>query len=200
MYEEFINVYETLDLITEPVERPDYGNAWLLSNEMGCGSGVPVSCKPIGDGIYEVLFLSALHVTSTSVEFEVSNRDNTQVFLGLPHSSHPTLDLATLVCYSSVPIDTVDISLSVPAYGDQLFATGYAACQGPWTTIGYASTPGKASFGAFGGCSGGPVMNKEGQLVGVIEAVLGNGFHSVTFASFYVPLSDATDWLVVVLE
>ena len=49
------------------------------------------------------------------------------------------------------------------------------------------------------GCSGGAVLNANGELVGIISSLvfITNGFVRIplTHISFYVPLLGVTDWL-----
>ena len=192
--------FDELNALRATEARGDsaFTEVWRVTDNAGCGSGTPVKCTLQEDGSYEVLFLTCKHVTYQSTDFLLHNMDESRHLYGAPGQVHPFLDLALIVCYSSDEITVSPIGTAAPMYGDTLTMSGYPACQGPWTSTGMASVHGKASFGVFGGCSGGPVTNSRGEVVGVVEATLGNEFFTITFASFYVTLADAKDWLIAV--
>jgi len=187
----------------QPITHP-LGNTWQLEDIAGTGSGTafPVRCVRSPMGGWEVLFLTAKHVGSDFKTLELHN--GRSVGPAFMRSAHPTEDVAVFVTWTDRPIKTRRLSFREPYFGETLLLTGYVAGLGIWTTEGRASTPGRGSFTAYGGCSGGPVMSSDGRVLGVLSAVLAIQYwegeelkSSETFdsAAYYTPLRSVEDWL-----
>lgn len=119
-----------------------------------------------------------------------------------PTFAHPTRDLAL------VKIDGLEGSArfaAPPAFGTPVYALGWHNGSAERLTVGLQGrTPGTMSAPIFPGASGGPVMNKDGCVIGVVARVMYSHigqpepeFYIVSFCSWYVPVD--TDWIAYVL-
>ena len=216
---EVFDLYETVGIfsrelvdLSSPVTWSDADMVWEAKNNLGCGSAFPVSCEPIAGGQYRVLFLTAAHVShyedmidvppgmmdefnALEKSFTLSHHSGLVITGALPYARHDTRDAGLIEAFTSFPISPRRLRPVTPLFGSRLIMSGYPACYGLWVSQGVASEPGIASFTSYGGCSGGPVSNEEGQVVGILVAGLRNGFETIQFASFYVTIESIQDWL-----
>lgn len=120
---------------------------------------------------------------------------------------HPTLDLALL--YMPDKVGSITIAHDAPQLGDPLLAIGWHYGIYLLHTEGFqGGDDGLMSCPVVFGCSGGPVLNAAGELVGIIDAVhMTPTFDSTTHESaenlqvvphiaWYTPLNaDVQDWI-----
>lgn len=170
---------------------------WQLVSETGESTAIPVrEVREVEDGFVEVLFLTANHAVEPDEELHL-------VFMEWEYDAilvgeHPELDLAVVLGIVDVSPVFPELRLDPVPYGDTLFTQGYPAGEGPYADSGIAGMPGTTSSMVLPGMSGGPVLDQQGHLVGVIMSVMVWGPHHTPLptAAQYTPLFLARDWLV----
>ncbi len=166
---------------------------YKVETDTGWGSGSVISCTPHDNG-YKVILLTAKHVVQYADDILL--RD--QVPLSASQDSvhlHPTEDAALVVFYSVKYYEPRGIEYYPTEYGERLFLDGFPAGEGPYRRGGYAGTDGNVSTNAWPGDSGGPICNKDGDIVGILSTILQTYQGDVTFAAHMVQMADIKEWL-----
>jgi S1-C subfamily serine protease len=170
------------------------------------GSAFLIRVTPTDDGKYTGLFLTAKHVvdesTKTSVIF-YKPEDTKQYYARVRLETikqHPIFDAAVFEitglpeCFAS----PLPLTQEEPAVGDWVLSFGYSGPQKPEAHTGYLT--GSAWLTRLGPClissakvingmSGGPVLNRKGEVVGITVAKGYQGEHfsiSVHLLSFWL--------------
>lgn len=177
-----------------------------LENGLWCGSGWIASCEPVGAG-YRILVVTAAHVAEDDPTVPSWVREEYwhpwtasaiegQLTAGRFVASHPTRDIAIIEFFSTEPAPVHSFESYDPAYGETIAHSGYPACSDRLrTSQGLACHDGIGTFQAAPGCSGGPVFNREGTVIGVLVSGIGSGFDVLTFTGQYVPVAAFEYWL-----
>lgn len=143
------------------------------------GSGCVISCVPDGDG-YLVHILTVAH-------------------MDVPEAvRHPTQDLAIFTVRSSIPRRVLRMRSTAPTLGEQLYSAGSPHGIPTQVYRGYCGDGGWISMPAAPGSSGGPVVDRDCYLVGVVAGgmITENGIFE---ASFYIQRLDLP-WILGVLR
>ena len=109
---------------------------------------------------------------------------------------HPMRDIALLWIKRDKPFPLIRLAKVMPMLGDPLWTLGLPG-DGAHLAHGFAgSTLGKASLHMAPGFSGAPVMNADGEVVGVASSVKAFMGHPIWFQSTYAPLTwDVMLWI-----
>lgn len=165
----------------------------------GLGTGVVVNA--------EGAILTALHVVERAASIEVTFSDGTRSSASIG-SSDPEHDIAVLAV-EQLPSVVVPATLGGGArVGDEAFAVGHPLGLAGSLTAGVISGLGRSFTAPDGrdlhgliqfdaavnpGSSGGPLLNRAGQVIGIVTASAGVGGRSPGFTGvgFAVPISTA---------
>lgn len=159
-----------------------------VGTKAGWGSAVLLNCKKIDTDVYELSFLTCVHV--------VKDDDNPVLSLYsiLPHrlpfylgdvlssivSKDPDRDLAVLSARWAQDLPTIGVQSYSPQYGDEIVSVGFPMSMGPLVTTGYFSGFSPKEYplrslvtcNIFFGNSGGPVISsKTGKLIGITTSL-----------------------------
>jgi len=189
---------------------PNSDLAVKLDNGISCGTGWPILCEHTPFG-YRILLITAAHVVEDDPDipewvleqyqkpWQASFRDGT-LENGRVLSQHPQRDVAVLQFYSKFSMGTHVMAEYEPEYGETVVHSGYPACDEDLrTTLGLSCHAGVATFSAYPGHSGGPVLNGNGEVIGILVGGLGNGFDMIDFSSRYIPTNAFIEWVEIVL-
>jgi len=147
---------------------------------------------PVAQGRGKTYYLTAKHCTPAAL---VGGKAVGEIYL------HPTRDVAMLVVESEESVFCLPLASEKPAPGDVLFAIGFHLGDFPLVTQGYAGgLEGQMSAPVIWGASGGPVLNAEGEVVGVLSwgwmVELNNWTYvPVTHIAGYAPYDDVSEWV-----
>jgi S1-C subfamily serine protease len=181
-------------LVTVTVQRP--GGAGTVEN--GLGSGVVVNAAGT--------VLTALHVVDGAGQVQVEFADGTRAAAGVT-ARRPEKDIAVLAVDRLPEVVVPAVLAGPPPVGDTVFAVGsplglrgsltagvVSAADRAIGTEGGATLEGLIQFDAAvnPGNSGGPLLNRAGQVVGIVTA-LANPARQDFFVGigFAVPIADA---------
>ena len=189
--------YRTIgpSLVTVSARRP--GEAGAVEN--GLGSGVVVNAAGT--------VLTALHVVDGAGSIQVEFADGTRAAARVT-AGRPEKDIAVLAVDRLPEVVVPAVLAGPPPIGDTVFAVGsplglrgsltagvVSAIDRTIATAGRATLDGLIQFDAAvnPGNSGGPLLNRAGQVVGVVTA-LANPARQDFFVGigFAVPIADAT--------
>ena len=188
--------YRTIgpSLVTVAAQRP--GEAGSVEN--GLGSGVVVNAAGT--------VLTALHVVDGAGQIQVEFADGTRAIARVT-AGRPDKDIAVLAVDRLPEVVVPAVLAGPPPVGDTVFAVGsplglrgsltagvVSAADRAIATPGGATLDGLIQFDAAvnPGNSGGPLLNRAGQVVGVVTA-LANPARQDFFVGigFAVPIADA---------
>ena len=149
-----------------------------------CGSAFLIRVTPTKDGKFIGLYMTAKHVvdesTKTTVLYYLPG-DSRRYYARVRHETirrHPSFDVATfeitgLPAFLAKP---VPIAPKMPARGEWVLSAGYAKCETLAMHSGFiidlvlvkrAGPCLMSNARTFKGMSGGPVLNKKGEVVGI---------------------------------
>lgn len=118
---------------------------------------------------------------------------------------HPHLDLA-LVKIEGLK-GKVEIATELPKFGDELRTIGHHEGQVKLMTSGHqGKVPGHMSCEVMPGCSGGPVLNARGELVGIVATVWiyrlpFGGSLPISHMAGYTPIdADTRAWILSIVN
>lgn len=174
----------------------------VMRHDGAGGTGVPVQCDRLDDGRWTIVILTARHVVEGQDLSTWSVNIGLHRWVGTPTliAKHPTTDAALLRVESDRPIECVPIRWEHPNVGERVWVIGYPAMT-PHRVItdGWVGDVGHASAEVFPGNSGGPVIDSEGRLVGIVLTV---GVHVQTDDPHYIhhdmgflPMERLRGWL-----
>lgn len=184
----------------EGVGMVDAENVWLLCGSGACGTAFPIQCRPIGDGTYEVLFLTAGHVIhfggGETAFWTATNPDREEFLDGKIVSVHPEKDAALVKFLSPRRIEIFVLRETPPKIGEPAWTLGYPLARGLSVTGGFFGQGDHVSTPIYYGVSGGPVIDCKGRVVGIVSSVYcsmpGN---PVPHLARYLPVLDVFDWI-----
>ena len=172
----------------EPASR-----VWLVSSATGSGS-----CVPIAHGPGRTIFLTARHNVGSAMRVHPGAGPSIAVERVESHASE---DVAIFWVKGRFPL--VPMAQQAPQLADRLLVAGHAFARDMMVSEGRAGRLGVVSASSIFGCSGGLVMNEDGELVGVLAAIAilsAQGFPfaieiPMPFLSHYVPLVKVRGWV-----
>lgn len=157
-------------------------NVWKVwaEHDAGCGTATPIGNR---HGVW--IFLSCQHVAdmpATSVEFQGRRLSIART------ESLAQRDLAVLfVVGDGHPVDLVSLAGRAAVFGEKVMAVGYGLGNLSLTE-GRVSERGKCSTPIIFGNSGGPLLDADGRILGVMVRVMTNGFSVVCHQAEFEPL------------
>lgn len=193
-------VEHALSAVRVSIRYPDGGES--------SGSATLIDVIRKGPDNYTGLFLTAKHVISSNRPFSAQfylpgETAPYAVLAGENKTLHPMIDAATF----EVPhmrkmfADPVPLAASDTVPGESILSAGYAyggrlvmhsgIVSGP-IFMGYFGRVVQSSAWTIGGMSGGPVLNLDGELVGLTVA-----YGRSPKVHYFVPLTELRDWLAL---
>lgn len=172
-------------------------NVWKLSSPLSKGSCAPISCEIQPDYSWEVVFLTAKHVVEglEFVHWVASTPDGKLLEDGEVLAAHEKLDVALVRFKSLWKVDTFRFIPQDPKPGDPAWVIGYPLARYISVTKGYIGERFHVSAPIIFGNSGGPVLDSQGRIIGVISTVgIYRGQYILHMACF-VPVLDAKSWI-----
>lgn len=173
-------------------------NVWRIMNAHTQGTASPVACRQVKDK-WVVTFITAKHlIHDVKDDWEVSRNKQTLIE-GSLISQHAPEDAALVAFTSATYIDIIPIESRSPVFGEEVWAVGYPGLEQPIITQGIVSHLFLASASSFYGCSGGPVIDSRGRVIGIVVGIL--GVHhlgrtvSVRHIMRFTPIVGLEDWL-----
>lgn len=170
----------------------------------GGGTGFPISCRPLGDGTFRILLLTAAHVTAGSIEGWDAVIANDR-WLGYVSfiEKHESLDASVVEVISAQPIHCISLREHAASVGERVYAIGYPMVRNRVISDGYVGDRNVCSTPIYPGNSGGPLVDSNGECVGIIVAVgvhnRGNHYQLICHDAVFVPVVDLLDWLTTLM-
>lgn len=173
-------------------------NVWRIENARVQGTASPVACRQVKDK-WVVTFITANHLVRGVKEGWSVSRDKQQLTGGSLIAQHATEDAALITFISATAIDIIPIEARLPVFGEKVWAVGYPGLKMPIITQGIVSHLFLASASSYNGCSGGPVIDSRGRVIGIVVGVLGyrrNGkVDTVRHIMKFTPAVSLDQWL-----
>lgn len=185
---------------SDDVRRTVAANVWKLQDFRGSGSAFPVLCERAG-ARWRVTFLTAKHVVHGGLPVGWIAKLEGGIILAGGHvlSVHPSEDVALVQFVSRQHVEPVKIDARAPEFGERVWVAGYPIGVNLAITEGIAGHDGLATASIYPGVSGGPVIDFQGQIIGLADSMMVDehetGTFPVTHVMYFVPLEDVTDWL-----
>lgn len=180
---------------------PQVASIWQLhTGASSFGSAIPVRCEEMPDGRYLVTMLTAKHVVQPPRPTYWAERQGALLEDGRVAANHPTLDASLVRFTSDVPVATIAVRTSALYIGERLWISGFGGDRF-WIGTGLASATNRATVPAFSGDSGGAILDRNGELVGITSRIGAYGvpwtmdLHVVHHHCMFVPAADLNDWL-----
>ena len=182
-------------------------NVWKLMDPDGGGAtAFPIHQVENEDGSYTIWFLTAAHVTrgGENQDWSAVLRSERVLFRGRHTFRHDYLDAAVVTFTSTEPVTLLHVDGRRPEFGEKVWTAGYPMLQGPFITEGIVSGEGMlstevymTSSNAYYGNSGGPVIDSNGRVVGIIEAVGWDPFSDtiIPHMVWFVGTAHVVEWL-----
>lgn len=173
-------------------------NVWMLIGPSTRGSCAPVHCEQQGEGSWRVTFLTAKHVVdgdSYLAPWIVTNPRGDKLEYGIVSAMHPTLDVALVTFTSDRPFEIFEFIDTEMRRGDPAWVVGYPLAQHLSITKGWIGERFHVSAPIIFGNSGGPVLDYQGRIVGVISTVGIFRGHPITHMACFVPILDVRSWI-----
>jgi len=172
----------------------------LLVGERSHASCVPIDCRPLPGGGYLVVFLTARHAVEVG---NVRLRTDDGAVTGPPAvvRPHPELDAALVAFVLDRPAFAVPLRESPLRLGEPAWVSGYGGGKGYWISQGLVCGSSRVSAPTAPGDSGGAVLDAEGRLIGIVEAIeYGTSSLSpfpqlVHHHTLHVPVRDMLQWV-----
>jgi len=146
---------------------------WLLEGpNLVFGTSFPISCKPGEDDGWNVIMLTARHVTkNTQAKYKATQEDiNFTLKGGIVISVHVKYDASLVLFKSEEYIPIIQLTSEIMRVGEPVFTAGY---QGGdfWITQGLASSRNRVSAPISPGSSGGPVLLPDGRAIAITTQI-----------------------------
>lgn len=168
------------------------------------GTGFAVKCTQKPNGRYQVLVLTAKHVSSHTEGLSATLRTE-YLFRGREVAHHPTRDVCLIEFESTKPVKTLSLRPETTYAGEKLWVAGYGG-DSFWVNSGYASAVDRASVPVFSGDSGSPLLDREGLVVGLVTHIRCYSVpwslepHLVHHHCLFVPTASLIEWLQPLLD
>lgn len=172
-----------------------------------CGSGSPVACVFNGK-VWTTYIITARHVIQHYKEgwevfFAGEQRFGEECDVVAIHAIE---DVAIVKVVSKTPTMVIPLCMVEIPLTSPITVVGYPNCIRRVITRGFVGEIGAGSASVFPGTSGGPVLDSEGHLVGVVRAV-GLGPKNlvgerimVTHDMLFSPLTGYIEWVIECLS
>jgi S1-C subfamily serine protease len=180
----------------------------VVDSDGSYGSGVIIDCQPAGEGLWTVVVLTAAHALSgnpVQLSDNLIGYEAPPLFVigdnyKLPVSraiASPAVDLGMLKFTSPRKIPIVRLAAQHPDDGGWVWTVGYPGDPTSYTIAVGSMTSGKLiSAPIFYGSSGGAVLNRQGEIVGIVIKVrLDEGGRAVSTAGIVATLTDIKGFL-----
>lgn len=177
----------------------EVSQVWRLDTDDSFGSAVPLRCEELPNGKYLVTLLTAKHVVEPPSNYR-AECNGVALEDGRVAASHPTLDASLVRFTSDAPVGTVAVRTSSLFVGERLWVAGYGGGRF-WISTGLAAAHNRASVPTFNGDSGGAILDRNGDLVGIVSAIGAYDVpwsydpHMVHHHCLFVPTRGLSDWL-----
>ena len=165
---------------------------WFLDTGAGRGTAFPVECTLRPDGRFDVVFMTAAHVTKGAKFYVIHQGPDT--LAGDLKARHPSLDAALLTFVSHHEVEPFPIATEELQLGDPVSCPSYQGSTHHWTTHGYASARDRVTAPVIPGASGAPVLNASGEVVGIVSRGVRMDHRLVPHLVWIVPLADLSGW------
>ena len=188
---------ESSDSSAQTIERAKHATVGILQADVAQavdeGFGIPLAIRGSGIHVGKGIIITARHAVERSEGGKVVVPEGIQVLTDnlreLPatrQGANVYLDVAVYQLQgdeSDWPISHVTFSEVDVTYGDEVFTVGYPMGRGPALSFGRVGNPNtflptiqsrlvQVDLSACRGNSGGGLLNDEGQLVGLVHAII----------------------------
>lgn len=181
------------------------GRVWMLDHATTQGSGMPVSCTLREDGKWDILFLTAGHLVPLGrqnfwlalwrPEYDSEGSERVRLQGGRMLSVHEQEDAALMVFIADEPVPCVPLSPRELQFGDSVWAVGHPLGFELHITGGYAADVDSVTSPLCYGNSGGPIIDKDGYVVGIASSTAFVNRQMVFYLTELVPVSRLVEWL-----
>lgn len=197
----FCSVVAILSLLNDgphPHTRRVYAaeNVWLLENAHIQGTASPVVCRQVNDK-WVVTFITAKHlILGIKDEWTISRNEQTLIE-GKMIAQHALEDAALIVFTSATYIDIIPLESRSPLFGEEVWAVGYPGVKQPIITQGIVSHLFIASASSYYGCSGGPVIDSRGRVIGIVVGIFRDILRGISVRHImkFTPIVSLDEWL-----
>lgn len=155
---------------------------------------------PVGPGLY----LTAKHCMLSNPVVKVGDEVVVEAYL------HPSIEVDVALLRTAPDNDPLTknapkplrFARAAPKPGDRLYCPSFALGHYKRLLDGYAGDdPGAMSIPVVPGCSGAPILNESGRVVGIASRVKREELSwAPTHVSWFVPYEAFKDWLTPLLE
>lgn len=171
-------------------------NVWLLENAHIQGTASPVVCRQVKDK-WVVTFITAKHLI-LGVEDDWKISRNKQTLIGGKMIAQHTLEDAALIVFTSATyIDLIPLESRSPLFGEEVWAVGYPGVKQLIITQGIVSHLFIASASSYYGCSGGPVIDSRGRVIGIVVGIFIDRLRGISVQHImkFTPIVSLDEWL-----
>lgn len=181
---------------TRPYARQVYAaqNVWRIESEHGQGSASPIECRQLNSK-WVVTFLTARHVAQRAKTEWTAFHGKQKLEGGSVITQHTSEDAALIVFISTTPIEILPIESRLPVFGEKVWAVGYPGINQVIITEGIISHLVLASASTYYGCSGGPVIDSKGRVIGIVVSVFSDYRGVVQHIMRFTPIVNLESWL-----
>lgn len=141
---------------------------WRLTDGNGHGTAFPIICTPNPEKGWDVLMLTAKHVTKDVDHKYHATQDDSDYRLtgGTIISTHLTYDVAMVSFWSEFYVPVIQLSTEDMRIGERVYTAGYQAGDF-WITEGLVSSRSRITAPIAPGASGGPVLLPDGRAIAI---------------------------------
>jgi S1-C subfamily serine protease len=171
---------------------------WRFGTSRSYGTAFPVSRKQLPSGKWQIVFLTANHLLRNPSNLSVHLKEK-YLIKGKLIARHPKWDAGLVAFESDDPEKILPLRWDPLTLGEEVWSVGYQA-RTLWVTRGIATMDRRISAPSWPGGSGGPILDVQGRVAGILVAIGGlvnrHGDRVlVPHQSWIVSLSDLESWV-----